>query len=217
MKIGYFLIISLILVTNPVHSIVFSNGVEHLDKLLQISLRYKHHQLNYEESLRRGVVPKGLQIRKDPAFEQISDDFQIKWNEIPYNAEKNLVELLLYESSKVVAKVEIDFNKELLNCHPNDYKEKLIPLSKKYKGYENKVEKRRLKKWKKVKEKPPENHTNSLKTTDNNANSYSTESHQQEQGSGYNDGAMSLKNEDKNTAIKPNPMRRLNNITDNCV
>ena len=74
-----------------------------------------------------------------------------------------------------------------------------------------------MKKWKKIEEKPPENHTNSLKTTDNNANSYSTESHQQEQGSGYNDRAMSLKNEDKNTAIKPDPIKRLNNITDNRV
>ena len=35
---------------------VFSDGLEHLDKLLQRSLSYKHHQLNYEESLRRGVV-----------------------------------------------------------------------------------------------------------------------------------------------------------------
>ena len=66
---------------------VFSDRLEHLGKLLQKSLRYKHHQLNYEESLRL--------IRKDPAFEPISDYFQIKWNEILYNAEKNLVELLL--------------------------------------------------------------------------------------------------------------------------
>ena len=76
------------------------------------------------------MIPKGLRIRKDPAFQPISDDFQIKWNEILYNAEKNLVELLLYESSKVVAKLEIDFNKELLNRHPNDYKEKHIPFQK---------------------------------------------------------------------------------------
>ena len=81
--------------------------------------------------MRRGVIPKGLRIRKDPAFESISDEFQIKWNEILYNAGKNLVELLLYESSKIVAKLEIDFNKELLNRHPNDYKEKHIHLSKK--------------------------------------------------------------------------------------
>ena len=59
------------------------------------------------------------------------------------------------------------------------------------------------------------NHTNSLETTDNNANSYLTESHQQEQTSGYNDGAMSLKNEDKNTALMPDPMKRFDNITDN--
>ena len=90
---------------------VFNDGLEYLDKLLQKSLRYIHHQLNHEESLRRGVIPKGLRIRKNPAFEPISDDFQIKWNKILYNAEKNLVELLLYESSKVVAKLEIDFNK----------------------------------------------------------------------------------------------------------
>ena len=213
MKIGYFLIILIILVTNSVHSMVFSDGLEHLDKLLQKSLRYKHHQLNYEESLRRGV-----RIRKDPAFEPISDDFQIKWNEILYNAEKNLVELLLYESSKVVAKLEIDFNKELLNRHPNDYKEKHIYLSKKHKGHKNELEKQRLKKWNKIEEKPPKDHTNSVKTTDNNANSYSTKSHhQEEQGSGYNDGAMPLKDEDKNTAIKADQMKRFNNITDNCV
>ena len=124
---------------------------------------------------------------------------------------------MLYESSKVVAKLEIDGNKELMNRHPNDYKEKHIYLSKKHKGYENELEKRRLKKWNKIEEKPPKNHTNSLKTTDNNVNSYSTNSHPEEQGSGYNDGAMLLKNEDKNTATKPDPMKRFDNITDNRV
>ena len=110
-----------------------------------------------------------------------------------YNVEKNLVKILLYESSKVAAKLEIDFNKELLNRHSNNYKEKHIHLSKKHKGYENELEKRRSKNWNKIEEKPPKIHTNSLKTTDNNGNSYSTKSHQEEQGSGYNDGAMSLK------------------------
>lgn len=36
--------------------------------------------------------------RKDPIFEPISDVFQIKWNDILYDPEKNLAELLLYES-----------------------------------------------------------------------------------------------------------------------
>ena len=70
---------------------------------------------------------------------------------------------------------------------------------------------------KKIEEKPPKNHTNSLKTTDNNGNSYSANSHQEEQGSDYKDGAMLLKNEDKNTATKPDPMKRFDNITDSRV
>ena len=76
------------------------------------------------------MILKGLRIRKDPVFEPISNDFQIKWNEILYNAEKNLAKLLLYESSKVVAKLEIEVNKELMNRHPNDYKEKHTPFQK---------------------------------------------------------------------------------------
>ena len=58
---------------------------------------------------------------------------------------------------------------------------------------------------------------NSLKTADISANSYSTESHQQEQGSDYNDAAMSLRNEDKNNTVTPDLKRRLNSITDNRV
>ena len=50
-----------------------------------------------------------------PAFHPISADFFIKWKEILYNAEKNLVDLLLYESSKVIAEIEIDFSNEFLN------------------------------------------------------------------------------------------------------
>ena len=109
-----------------------------------------------------------------------------------------------------MAKLEIDFNEELLNRHSNDNKENRIHLFKKHKDYKNKLEKRRLKIWKKIEE-------NSLKTADNSAKSYSTESHQQEQGSGYNNRAMSLKNEGNNTTITPDPIKRLNNITDNRV
>ena len=68
-----------------------------------------------------------------------------------------------------------------MNRHPNDYKEKHIHLSKKYKGYENELEKRRLKKWNKIEEKSPKNHANS---TDNKVNSYSINTHQEKQASG---------------------------------
>ena len=73
-----------------------------------------HHQLNYEEGLPRGVRPKDLQIRKDPTFEPISDVFQIKRNDILDDPEKNLVELLLDESSNVAVTMEIDLTKEFL-------------------------------------------------------------------------------------------------------
>ena len=36
-----------------------------------------------------------------------------------------------------------------------DIQKKHIHLSKKHKGYENELEKRRLKKWNKIEEKPP--------------------------------------------------------------
>ena len=102
---------------------------------------------------------------------------------------KRILSNLLYESSKVAVKLEIDFNKKLMNRHTNDYKEKHIHLSKKHKGYESELEKQQLKKWNKIEEKTTKNRTNTLKTTDNIANSYSTKSqHQKEQGSGYNDG-----------------------------
>ena len=63
MRIGYFLLILIILVTNSVHNMVFSDGLEHLDKLL-----------HNEERSRCGVIAKGLRIRKDSAYEPISND-----------------------------------------------------------------------------------------------------------------------------------------------
>ena len=128
----------------------FSDGLEHLDRLLQKSLRYKHHYLNYQESLRRGLTPKGFRIREYPAFELVSYDAQIKWKEILYNAKKNLVELLLYESSNVAAKLEIDLNNKLLNRHSNDQKEQGIYLSKNTRVRKRKrIRKREIKKMEK--------------------------------------------------------------------
>ena len=63
---------------------------------------------------------KGLKIKKVPAFQTVSEDFFIKSEEILYNAEKNLIELLLSESSKVIAKIEVDFSNEIHKLHPDD-------------------------------------------------------------------------------------------------
>ena len=98
----------------------------------------------------RGLTPKGFRIREYPAFELVSYDAQIKWKEILYNAKKNLVELLLYESSNVAAKLEIDLNNKLLNRHSNDQKEQGIYLSKNTRVRKRKrIRKREIKKMEK--------------------------------------------------------------------
>ena len=147
---------------------VLYDGEQHLERLLQKSLRYQHHQKNCEKSLETGIIPKGLKIKKVPAFHPLSEDFFIKWEEILYNAEKILVELLLYESSKVIAKIEIDFSNEIYKLHPDDYKAKRIELTNNNKFYKKQLEKRSSKKWhnlKKENETSPKEIVDKLATT----------------------------------------------------
>ena len=72
---------------------VIIDGFTNLDILLQKSFRYQHHYKNYEESIALDLIPKGLQIKKSLAFEPLSKDFSIKWNNIFGDAERNQVEL----------------------------------------------------------------------------------------------------------------------------
>ena len=55
--------------------------------------------------MEEGIIPSGLKIKKKPAFQPVSEDFEAKWNSILYNAERNIVELLLYEAEKVIAEI----------------------------------------------------------------------------------------------------------------
>ena len=79
---------------------VIIDGFTNLDILLQKSLRYQHHYKNYEESIALDLIPKGLQIKKSLAFEPLSKDFSIKWNNIFGDAERNLVELYVMNCRK---------------------------------------------------------------------------------------------------------------------
>ena len=72
---------------------------------------------------------------------------------ILYNAEKNLVELLLYESSKVIANIEIDFSNEIYKLHPDDYNAKRIELTNNNKFFKKQLEKRSSKRWHNLKKK----------------------------------------------------------------
>ena len=115
-------------------------------------MRYQHHRQNYEESMRTGIVPKGLRIKNALAFEPVSKDFYIRWDEILCNAEKNLIELLLYESSKVVAKLEVDLSNGIRELYPDSYEDKRLEMERKEDVYNKNLEKRRLKKWKNLTE-----------------------------------------------------------------
>ena len=147
MKIVYFLItIIYVTNTNSIDGMMLCDGGQHLERPLQKTIRHQHHQKNYEKSLETGIIPKELKI-KVPAFQPESEYFFIKWEQILYNAEKNLVELFLYESSKVrdrfFAKIEIDFfSNEIYKLHPDDYKMKHIALTNNNKFYKKQLEKR---------------------------------------------------------------------------
>ena len=82
---------------------------------------YEYHLQNYQTSLITGLIPNGLKIKKSPAITPVSENFNTKWNEVLYNAEKNLVELLLYESSKVIAKIQVELDLEVRKIDPENY------------------------------------------------------------------------------------------------
>ena len=86
----------------------YTEKLSHLDLLVQKSLRYKHHKLNYIQSLEEGIIPSGLKIKKKLAFQQMSE-----WKSILYNAERNIVELLLYKAEKVIATIQVEIQAEV--------------------------------------------------------------------------------------------------------
>ena len=54
------------------------------------------------------VTPFGLRIKKIPATEAGYEDFHMRWHSILKNAEKQLIELLLFESETMAAKVKFE-------------------------------------------------------------------------------------------------------------
>ena len=60
------------------------------------------------------MIPIDLKLQKDPSFLPITDGIQQNWNSTLFNAERNLVELLLIESDSVIAKLKLDLIKELI-------------------------------------------------------------------------------------------------------
>ena len=135
---------------------VLKDGTEHLDYLLQKSFRFEHVK-NYEESLKTGLIPNGLRMKKSAAITPVTENFHWKWQQVLYDAEKNLVELLLYEASQVVSKIQIDLDAEIRKINPNNYNQMYTDTKQKCYKYRLKLEVKRSKKWKNVREKSGSN------------------------------------------------------------
>ena len=97
-----------------------------LGRLFQKLLRYEHHAENYKLSLDQQIIPFGLRIKRAPAIQPISEDFNNQWNTILYDSEKRLVRLMLEETQKVVEKTRTDFNEKLEVNYPRHYEEEKI-------------------------------------------------------------------------------------------
>ena len=132
---------------------VLSVGDSHLDVLFQKSLRYNHHKENYQISLSDGIIPSGLRIKKELAFVPVTEDFHSEWNSVLFEAEKRLVRLLLRESEKVIAKIEVEFDleievefdQELELQFPGTAEQKKFEIANKHQAFKNNLFTRRKK------------------------------------------------------------------------
>ena len=94
----------------------------------------------------QGITPRGLELKKRPAFAPISEDFMSKWDDILFKAEKDLVKLLLFESNLVIEKINLDIQ-HLLEQYPNNLDNKRLEMEKNQAPLVCKLKKRRDKKW----------------------------------------------------------------------
>ena len=54
---------------------VYDGGTIKLEHLVQKSIRYQHHHLNYKGSLENGLISKGLKIKKRTAIKPLTENF----------------------------------------------------------------------------------------------------------------------------------------------
>ena len=59
------------------------------------------------------LIPAGMKIKKLPAITQVTYSFYSEWNKILHKPGKELVNLWLIASSKVVEKTERDLQEEI--------------------------------------------------------------------------------------------------------
>ena len=124
-------------------------ALQPVDRLYQKILRYQHHYLNYENSIRSDVIPHGLQIKKSAQIERNSPDFEDKWNNVLLEAERKLVSLLLDESRVVGQALSRQLDELLYRTFPNSHESERQRLVNRNANYEQELRKRRSSKWRK--------------------------------------------------------------------
>ena len=72
-----------------------------------------------------------IQFRKKAAFTPVSEDFRSTRDKVLWNAERNLVKLLLLESDIVIGKINMDIQQHLHDEYPNNVYEKRLQVEKK--------------------------------------------------------------------------------------
>ena len=80
------------------------------------------------------------------------EDFHSEWNSVLFAAEKRLVRLLLRESEKVIAKIEVEFDQELEFQFPGTAEQKKFEIANKHQAFKNNLFTKRKKKWSKFNE-----------------------------------------------------------------
>ena len=67
MRQDYHLITTTFCILLTLHNnkgMIYDGGTTKLEYLVQKSIRYQYHHLNYKESLENGLIPTGLKINK---------------------------------------------------------------------------------------------------------------------------------------------------------
>ena len=119
---------------------VCDGGTIKLEHLVQKSVRYQYHDLNYKEKLENGLIPKGLKINKRPAIKPVTEDFFEKWNTILLDAKNSLVQLLLIKSLQVLENLDEALNSKIKKTPLNDVREKQIQFENQFENHKNELE-----------------------------------------------------------------------------
>ena len=89
-----------------------------------------------------GIIPTGLKLNKQPAFEPVSDNFPVQWDNVLFDAENKLVKLLLQESEKVIEKNEIDIFNEVKENYAGFTSQQINKINGKHKDFKQKLDKK---------------------------------------------------------------------------